>query len=277
MSKLGSILATTLLLHASTYIECNNDTRLMPPFNDVIVTNPARNDGFGGQFQTIIYSVIFAELCDMKFLYSPFRDMEHNYDNDPEFIQKKETLINFIGNFAINDDIQTQSAISAESYVRFFENNLEPCVSSAALKRIKEIFRANKNIEDYFNPNEFNIAIHVRRPNPHDNRIQGTDTPDATFTGIIDSLREIYASKHPKFHIYSQGNINKFKDSFTADDIVLHLDESLEQTFTSLVLADVLVTSPSSLSYTAGLISNGAVYYIRFWHPPLPNWNIINY
>ncbi len=279
MIKIGGILAATFILHASAYIECFDDTPIPETtltLMEEIVSNPPRPDGFGGQFQTIIYSVIFAEFSNRKFLYSPFEGMEHNYDNDPEFIEKKEKLINFIGNFEINNKQQAQWAISALDYIRFFEAHLNMCANSSSLKTIKEIFRANKNIEDYFNPNEFNIAIHVRRPNPHDNRIEGTNTPDGTYINIINALREVYSTRQPIFHIYSQGDAENFKSSFHADDIVLHIDESIEQTFTSLVIADVLVTSASSFSYTAGLISNGVVYYIPFWHPPLPHWNIIN-
>ena len=89
---------------------------------------------------------------------------------------------------------------------------------------------------------------------------------------MIDLIRNKYSSKKPLFHIYSQGNIKAFKDIYKSNDIVFHIDEPIEQTFTSLVLADVLVTSISSLSYTAGILSDGVVYYMPFWHPPLPGW-----
>ena len=44
-------------------------------FSKTIVTNPYRTDGFGSQFQTIIYSIIFAELHDQTFLYTPIQTM----------------------------------------------------------------------------------------------------------------------------------------------------------------------------------------------------------
>ena len=275
MIRIARICAATVILPLSAHIECFEDPNILkmtPHLMEEIVSNPVRADGFGGQFQTIICSVIFAELSNGKFLYSPFKDMEHNYDNDPDFIKKKEGLINFIGNFEINDNEQIQLARSAREYVDFFENNLDICINSSSLKAIKKIFRANKKIENYFNPNEFNIAIHIRRPNPHDNRAAGTNTPDSIYINTIDALREVFSSKKPLFHIYSQGDIEKFENGFKADDIILHIDESIEQTFTSLVMADVLVTSGSSFSYTAGLISDGTVYYLPFWHPPLPHW-----
>lgn len=33
-------------------------------------------------------------------------------------------------------------------------------------------------------------------------------------------------------------------------------------------LADILIISPSSLSYVAALISDGEIYYKPFWHKP---------
>ncbi len=238
-----------------------------------IITHPERSDGFGAQFQTIIYSVIFAELNNMAYVYTPFKDMEHNYDNDPDFIAKKERLINFIDNFESNKG----NAIKLEmrNVINFFEQNLVACINSFALQKIKNIFRSNKSYGDYFNKDHFNIVIHMRRPNPHDNRIEGTDTPDDLFLNSINKLRTIYASKNPLFHLHSQGKGEDFK-KFDVPDVILHLNESVEDSFIPMVLADVLVTSRSSYSYTAGILSEGTVYYIPFWCPPLSGWISVN-
>lgn len=234
-----------------------------------MITNPKRNDGFGAQYQTIIYSVIYAELNNYKFLYTPFEKMEHNYDDDNNFIKKKEDLINFIGNFEINKD---KNFIEKDvfKFINFFESNLNKCVSSESLKKIKKIFKENKI--NPFDKNYFNIAIHVRRPNSHDNRLQGADVPDCLFLEIIEKLRIKY--KNALFHIYSQGNYENFL-IFENNDTILHIDEELEDTFTDMVFSDLLVLSPSSLSYVAGILNDGIVYYIPFWHPPLPGWNIL--
>ena len=239
-------------------------------FAEEVVTNPIRSDGFGGQFQTIIASVIYAELNNKKFIYTPFKAMEHNYHNDADFLKKKESLINFIDNFEINED-DTIDPIVHSVFLNFFEENLVKCVNSLSLKKIKKLFRANKNAHNYFNNENLNIAVHVRRPNAHDSRIEGTDTSDDIFLYTLDQLRVIYAAKNPRFHIYSQGHAENFK-IYEAQDVVLHIDESVEDTFTGMVFADVLVTAASSLSYTAGLLSEGIVYYIPFWHAPLPDW-----
>lgn len=208
------------------------------------------------------------------FLYTPFKEMEHNYECSTDFIEKKENLINFINNFEINKDLEIQSRINDGDYIRFFESNLDECTNSWSLIKIKEIFRSNKKRENYFDYEHLHIAIHIRRLNSHDNRDSGRSVSDDDYKNIIESLRKIYPA--PQFHIFSQGNIDHFKITYNSEDVVLHINESIEDTFTAMVLADVLVTSISSFSYTAGLLSEGVIYYIPFWHPPLPHWNIVH-
>lgn len=236
-----------------------------------VITNPQQSDGFGSQFQTIIASVIYAELHNKKYVYTPFEMMEHNYHNEADFIAKKEAFINFIDNFDVIDKNENYSITSNIAYKTFFDKNVVACAQSRALKKIKKIFRANKNTYDYFKNENLNIAIHIRRPNSHDNRMLGSDTPDNVYMQIINQLRIRHSDEDPLFHIYSQGNKESFA-LFDAHDSILHLNESLEDTFLSMVLADILVTGTSSFSYTAGLLSEGIIYYMPFWHSPLPHW-----
>jgi hypothetical protein len=144
------------------------------------------------------------------------------------------------------------------------------------IKKIKKLFRANKNRADFFDEKYLNIAVHVRRPNAHDSRVYGTDTPDQVYIRLIEELRNKYFFRNPLFHIFSQGDEAQFRQIFPGNDVVFHVNESIEDSFTSLVLADVLVTSPSAFSHTAGLISEGTVYYMPFYHKPLPSWIVID-
>lgn len=237
-----------------------------------LLTNLQGEDGFGSQFLNIIAAVVHAELHGMKFVYTPFKSMEHNYSNDPEFLKKKEQLINFIDNFEVKGE--TKHVDSTGHAIQFFysESNLAYLIDSPALKKIKKIFRANKNICDYFSSECLSIVVHVRRPNQHDSRVDGTDTPDDFFLNIINYLRTAYASQNPSFHLHSQGNnIEHFKQ-YIAPDVTLHLNESVEDSFIAMVFADVLVTSRSDFSYTAALLSDGVVYYIPYWHSHMPHW-----
>lgn len=239
-----------------------------------VLTNNQPADGFGSQYQELIDTVAYAELHNKHFVYTPFKKMEHNYDNDPDFLPKKEALINFIGYFETIDHIDKDVKVitlSDNIYKNYFDAHPAECAKTCSFKKIKRIFRQNKQPKTYFDSNHLHIAIHVRKFNPHDTRVYGTDTPDSVFLTIIDELREKFEIHRPLFHIYSQGTAEMFK-AFNAPDIILHLNDSVEDTFTSMVFADVLVTAISSLSYTAGLLSDGIIYYTPFWHSPLPHW-----
>ncbi len=239
-----------------------------------MVTNPPKTDGFGAQYQSIIYSMIFAELHGDAFVYSPLRSMEHNYDEDPLFLEKKEELINLRGHVPTLDSTSEQKVRSLEDkeWLGWVEANMVWVPKTIALQRLQKLFRQNKRRSDYLEPGRFHIAMHIRRPNPHDCRLYGSHVPDAFFQAALCWLRQQYADRQPLLHIFSQGDEDHFRAQYAASDVVLHIDEPLEMTFPQMVLADVLVLSPSSLSWAAGLLSKGTVYYQPFWHKPLPSW-----
>ena len=237
--------------------------------NAHVITNPYQRDGFGSQFQSIIAAAVYADVTNQPFIYTPFKTMEHNYDNDPDFLARKEQFINFIDNFEVNTTAYKLN-VRTDFFKRFFDTNITVCAASPVLKKIKTIFRANKDT-DYFKNGSFNVAVHIRRPNQDDCRLDGADTPDRLYVAIIDTLRALYADRNPLFHLYSQGVLSNFTH-YQAADVVFHLNESVEDTFLGFVFADLLVTSRSSFSYTAALLSDGIVYYIPFWHNPLPHW-----
>jgi len=249
------------------------------PENMKVVTNPNKlNDGFGENLKLLMLSVMYAEFNDCKFVYSPFKQMEGNYSHDPEFSKKKEILVNFIHNFENVGD-EPHHVLETFELLRFFHLNVEQCSKSKSLQVMRLLFRAGK--PNPFDDSYKNIAIHIRRMNKDDyNRtggntmstLPGTDTPNELYLGLIQQLRASYSNA--KFHIYSQGqsaDFNVFNNEYT----VLHINEPLEDTFTQMVLADILVAAPSALSYTAAFLSVNTIYYIEFCNLPFPNWNIV--
>lgn len=235
------------------------------------VTNPSRGDGFGEQFLFVISSLFYAELHRMKYVYTPFISVEHNYDNDPHFLKKKEWLINFLGNIEVNRPPRAK-VLGWPVNLFFSADTVAKFSNSDTLRKIRALFRANKNRPSFLsNDGRLSVVLHIRRHNPHDNRIDGTNTPDELFLSIIEKLRKVYAAQNPIFHIQSQGPLENFK-KFIAPDIVLHLNESIEDAFISMAYADVLVTSRSTFSYTAALLCEGTVYFIPFECVKLPQW-----
>ena len=280
---------------------------------NALVTNPTKPlDGLGENIKYIILSIVYAELNDCMFVYSPLIDLQHNYDNDPTYLQRMEKLINIIDNFPTIDH-ETKSNVTVLNtfdLLHFYQTNIDACSKSKSLQRIKGLFRGGK-CDPFKESSRVNIAIHIRRMNLHDygliekpssfeginvhksvlgnlsmdlylNKLSpeikqmslpGMDVPDGLYNTMICQFESVYPD-NVNFHIFSQGSPEEF-ECYSSPNVILHLNEPLEDTFTQMVYADILVTAPSALSYSAGLISNNIVYYINYCNPPLPHWHIV--
>jgi len=237
-------------------------------------TNEIQTDGFGAQYQKILMSFMASKVKNLTFHYRPFGVMEHNYNQDHDYIEKKENLINLKKNIPnIRPDI-SYAPMSFGDNALLFEANMENLCKSEHMDFIKQCFWENKE-KDFFKNGKLNVAVHVRRPNKNDNRTNGTDTPDNYYLDLINKIKLKYHNKSILFHIYSQGDKNKFK-TYESDDTSIHLNEDIENTFTGMVAADILVTSASSFSYVAAFISAGEIWYKNFWHPPHKDWIVCN-
>jgi hypothetical protein len=244
-----------------------------------------RRDGFGSEFQTIVCAILCSELHGHEFRYTR-PDFSTLYS--PSEAEDFENVMNIRGNYP---DSQTGDyAVSHRESYPFFESNIDACLASDSMKKIKSLFRAGKN--NPFDKNYTHVAVHIRRPS-----LSSTvDTPeqsgginvklitdfsvdqgdrftnDKHFLDAIDTIR----TKHPNalFHIFSQGDPSLFK-AFEAPDVMLHLNEPVHETFTMCVFADVLMMSKSSFSYLAALLSDGEIWFTPFWHRPASHWNEI--
>ena len=231
-----------------------------------------RSDGFGAQFQTMICCILIVENDGDKYVHMPIKMMEHNYDNDSNFISNAENCMNLINNYdCINDNINV-NILDIWSIINKFESNINYYLNSESLKNIKRCFWKNKN-KNFFNNDKINIGVHIRRPNSNDNRIEGTDTPLQYYFDVINRIKQKYYDKDLLFHIYSQNDISDY-DTFDKTNIMFHLNENLFDTFIGLVASDILITSASSLSYSAAILSDGEIYYKPFWHTPGNKWII---
>ena len=96
-------------------------------------------DGFGAQYQKILQTYIFCKLNNLNFLYKPFSIVEHNYDNDINYVDKIENLINLKNNITNINPSDTIRELDYNSIVRpFFESNIDLCCESEHMKFIKD-------------------------------------------------------------------------------------------------------------------------------------------
>jgi hypothetical protein len=243
-------------------------------------TNIVSTDGFGAQYQKIIQTYLYCKIHNLPYVYTPFNKMEHNYTNSSDFIQKKEDIINLYNNIQLASQNTNVCTMDYFKRVRSWydadktQNNITIACESEHMGFIKKCFWENKDRDVYKNGKK-NIAIHVRRGNSHDLGQAGDriTTPDEYYLSIMEHIRKKYNNDDLQFHIYSQGNDKDFV-KYVNEDVVLHIDEDIDISFICMVGADILVTSPSSLSYVAALISDGEIYFKPFWHMPRKNWII---
>jgi hypothetical protein len=144
---------------------------------------------------------------------------------------------------------------------------------SSSLKNIKLNFWKNKE-RNHFKNDRLNVAVHIRTNNKVDIQLDGFRvTPLQYYFNIINNIREKYrnSKKLPLFHIYSQYKFHDYK-LYNNNDIYYHLNENMFDSFIGMVAADILVTSKSSYSYIAAILSDGEIYYNPFWHPPKNSW-----
>ena len=250
------------------------------------ITITDRDDGFGAQFQHIIYGIIYAEMNHKTYIHKPITRMAHNYEDDPHFVNEIEEFMNIKNHYKTTREISNVEVVDFWTLYNFITNyeNVDPrkekfnfyLSQTNVLEKIKSIFWENK-INPFCNTSATNVAVHIRRPNREDNRIEGSNTPDESYLHIINHVRHTETIAHPDkkvfFHIYSQKSIDVTK--YNAEDMILHIDEDIKSTFTGFVGADIFIGSNSSFSYCAGLLSEGKVYFIRSnstLSPPKHDW-----
>ena len=149
------------------------------------ITNKCMGDGFGSQYQHLISYLLYVFKYDLKFIYSPITKIEHNYNNDPDFIEKIENLMNIRPYFMnINDKKIEEEKIKItdiyslmkndEFNVKYLiDNDNDFFITEESLGKLRTMFWANKNKDSIFNnyKEKTNVAVHIRRPNNHDKDI----------------------------------------------------------------------------------------------------------
>ena len=234
-----------------------------------------QTDGFGAQFQNIISAIVYSEIHNLEYVHRPITDIEHNYHNDPEFVNRINECMNIDKKYRTIDKVGRDEKEQPANFKKYFDQNFEKCYNSEALKKFRKKYRENKKPKEHYLPEDVtvHISVHVRRSNPHDSR--KTPNHDGKIIDIIKQLNQKYIKSNTPHHFYiiSQGNEQYF-NKFTSicSNMTLCLNELPEIAFHRMVISDILITAVSSFSYTAALLSNGAIIYKTFWHTGSKKW-----
>jgi hypothetical protein len=248
-------------------------------------TTPSRTDGFGAQFQNILMDILYIyNNTNNIYLFPNIKSFEHNYTKDPEFTDKLIRYMNLSSHFPLPANISPKDVrhySTSETY-SFVEQNLSRLLKSQTMTDIKAMFYEGKTTP--YDTKYYNVAVQIRRFNCEDNRVAGSTTPHEYYIGLMNHIRSTYpadTTKRPlKFHIYSQTTETDtetvFREKYLTEnnnnDTELHLNGDVLPAFDGMVFADALICSGSSFSYCAALLSNGVIYYKRFWHRPADFW-----
>ena len=256
------------------------------------------DDGLGAQFQRFVWTCIYAEECEEStFIYRSPEKMAHNYTDDPKYIEKLEELMNMKPHYLNYNEARSDKTIdnilTPDFYdiFNYVERNIDRCMKSKSMARIKEYYWKNKDrvserkrvyrIPDGDDKYTHHLAAHIRRPNCDDTRPNGGEEyTNEYYIKSLLTIRDKYmkqdSNNRIQFHIYSQGNEERFADFCTHDiigkDIILHINDSNEDSYIGMTMADILVTSASSYSYSAAFFCDGDIYYTEFWHKPCSWW-----
>jgi hypothetical protein len=182
-----------------------------------------------------------------------------------------------IGEFIVNQIIDT--TYSCDNILFHLTSDIvDPCVydhtSTADILRVKYwSARDREPIVSDFNNDRLNIAVHIRRGdimkmNTNNKNTNERLLSNSYFIKIIKNIQQILSFKTINVHIFSQGNYSEFNEfDKNLDNVFYHLNEDEFKTFHSMVIADILLLSPSSFSYFAGIISKGIkIAKYPWWH-----------
>ena len=243
------------------------------------VTNVLRTDGFGAQFQSVLWTMLWAETTGRAFTYTDIQhiDLISNSGTvkDTENENTFEEAIRYMS-FKDNYVPAGPQSVAVEIGIPypFIEANIDTVFQSDAFMRFKRGFYIGK--ASRFDTTRLHVAVHIRRLGNFERENgrfrPGThDTPNSDYLAIMNRIRDDYRDRDIVFHVYSQGRVEDFTE-LASDQTVFHLNEKVLDTFTDLIFANVLVTCRSSFSYLAALLSDNVIYYMPFWHAPRSHW-----
>lgn len=226
-------------------------------------------EGGGSLLQSWISTYAIAKSFDMPYYHTFMKDIEHNYNNDPDFDEKWNNFLEFP-----SQKIGVPQVCSNAKNLIDNEFGLLLNVRD----ELKQLYQNSKiKTQVYFNPQRISFALHIRKINKVDNDL--TDIREYYcnpvsknwWVSIIEKINTLFSDLPIDIHIYSQGEIKDFPELSHFKSLIWHLDEDVFTTLTHLIEADVLVMAKSSFSYVASILSDGEkVIHNSFWHRLMP-------
>ena len=138
-------------------------------------------------------------------------------------------------------------------------------------------------LRDLRMPGKVNVAVHVRVPNAADTlvRIESSSTAkNQTRYLSIDyflerclGVEQEYGADCVHFNLFVQSDAANFKMFDRFQSVRFCSDSDAYETFFNMTLSDVLITSPSSFSFKAGMLNSGTKISPSPWWHKVPHSN----
>lgn len=142
---------------------------------------------------------------------------------------------------------------------------------------------ARQNDRLIYSPDNFNIAIHVRRgdimADPTNPNLAMRYLSNDYFEKVLRQVVEnIHTNKSVHIYFFSQGKPENYPEFSNYHNLHWCLDMDAQSSFLHFVYADLLITSKSSFSYKPALLNKGIkVCPKNFWHgyPNSKDWILV--
>ncbi|NJN11917.1 MAG: hypothetical protein HC836_29305 [Richelia sp. RM2_1_2] len=269
-----------------------------PHLQKCYITCAGKNDGAGAQALAILSTQLFAYNTGIKYVHTPFKNIQHNNENKSDWEKSWEEFfglgkgelkideldLSCINSIQISDVSQIPLNTSGNLYIvsqcHDYANLFPNRYKNLKEKLIEKYLSCSKDkyLSNVYDSTNLNIVLHIRRGDitskgNSSERYTSNDVINYILQNIISSISNL--NLKCSINIYSQGQPEEFKkiiDKYQNYNINMHLNECVFQTFHGLVNADILLMSKSTFSYTAALLSRGIKIYEPFYHRPLDNW-----
>lgn len=239
------------------------------------LTIRGKTDGFGCQFNAKLSGLAFCLTSNHQkwgtryhYIHTPFTSVSHGW-GDPEDVAR---LNEFVG---VPDNRHGKKIHIKMRYLKKTFNDPNAFYHNHSLQKIREYYWSTPKPESA----SHDIVVHIRRgdvqPNGGGDRAR-RHIPNWWYNKVILETASKYPS-HYSIAIYSEGDMSEFEsilDDWPKDlvdrtefrlsqDSIAHQKFDLLTTYHHMVTAKVLLMSKSGLAYTAGILNENDVLFVR--------------
>ena len=265
------------------------------------ITSVAPGAGIGHQLACWNTALIFSLRYNLNFVHHPLHSSGNdNWENFLEFGEGELSHCSVVGDNSVKivnlpriwridredidghrifERIVESERLNASRKILFQLNSdhfaYDQTVTSEVLRKKYWNARAKNPIDSVYREDKLNIACHVRRGDIVREKTKEQDFENLEnrwldnmyFINVINNINEILNEHTVDIHVFSQGSIAEFSEFEELKNVTYHLDLDACLTFHHMATSNILILSPSSFSYKAGMISTGIkIARYPWWH-----------